>query len=87
MNAHYVPMIDDCSIECVKIGNRRVYVLARWDERANQWHAPMTKQGFEETGCHTIYSRNIEDVARSAYAMRYASHASAKRAIENAKNW
>ena len=69
------------SIQTVTVGSRTVYVLAQWDEKANQWNAPMTPAAQRDTGCHTLFGRNLERIARDPAAMRYATRSAARRAL------
>ena len=38
------------------------WIVARWVERAAQYHAPMTIAERRLTGCHTWYARNVDNL-------------------------
>jgi hypothetical protein len=53
------------------------WLVARWDERANQYTAPLTKNGRRGTGCHSIFSRTLGYIASSPNVYCYTSRGSA----------
>lgn len=71
------------SIQTVTVGSRTIYVIAEWSESANQWHAPMNAAAKRETGCHTLFARDLDRIARDPAAMRYTTRSAARRALNN----
>ena len=43
------------------------WVVATWNESANQWHAPMTARERKATGCHTYFARTLEGLGCTSY--------------------
>ena len=55
------------------------WIVANYVESANQYHAPMTPEGSEATGCHTAISRDIKALAHSPNIYSYRCRPSALR--------
>jgi hypothetical protein len=49
------------------------WVVARWDEKANQWQAPMTAQEAKATNCSAYFAKGpngLERLGCTSYAQR-----------------
>jgi hypothetical protein len=63
------------------------WLIAHFDERANQYHAPMTNKGRRGTGCHTVFSKTLGYIASSPNVYCYTSRGSAVSAAMLIYGW
>lgn len=61
--------------------SRGRFVICQYDERNGNYVADMTAQSQRLTGCWQVSARTVDGISTSANVQRYASRASARRAL------
>lgn len=57
------------------------WVIAVWSERNAQWTASMSRRAAQRTGCFGVSARSLAGIAGDGCVTKYASRASAVRAL------